>query len=270
MTAKAPGSTSASPRASSDRSIPGSETATRCPASARSTGRSCTCTVRTRTSSPSGSTRSASPSPIDPDHSVPVTTVPIPRSVKTRSIQSRVALVDGARSTASAARASAARSSSRPAPVFALTATDLRLGHELPRLLERELERLRVHRVGLRDRDHAGADPEQAQDREVLERLRPRALGAVDHEQEEVDSGRPRDHRADEALVPRDVDDGEPSSVGELERRVAEVDRDATRLLLRQPVGVLTRQRPDEPRLAVVDVARGADGQGHRADATAP
>ena len=34
---------------------------------------------------PRGSTRSSSPSPIVPDQSVPVTTVPIPRSVKTRS-----------------------------------------------------------------------------------------------------------------------------------------------------------------------------------------
>ena len=36
------------------------------------------------------------------------------------------------------------------------------------------------------------------------------------------------------------------------------------RLLLGQPVGVLPGQRPDEPRLAVVDVARGPDRQRHR------
>ena len=48
-------------------------------------GPSCTWTLRTRTSRPAGSTRSASPSPIVPDQSVPVTTVPIPRSEKTRS-----------------------------------------------------------------------------------------------------------------------------------------------------------------------------------------
>ena len=145
----------------------------------------------------------------------------------------------------------------------------LGLGHELPRLLERELERLRVDRVRLRDRDHARPDPEQAQDREVLERLRPRALGGVDHEQEEVDPGRARDHRPDEPLVARHVDHGEPSAVRQFERGVTEVDRDPARLLLRQPVGVLAGQRPDEPRLAVVDVARGADGERHRADATA-
>ena len=53
--------------------------------------------------------------------------------------------------------------------------------------------------------------------------------------------------------------------VAQLERRVAELDRDAAPLLLRQPVGVLAGQRADEPRLAVVDVPGGADGQRHRA-----
>ena len=102
-------------------------------------------------------------------------------------------------------------------------------------------------------------DPEQPEDREVLVRLRPRALAGVDDEQEEVDPGRAGDHRAHEALVPGNVDDREPPPVRELERRVAEVDRDPAPLLLGQPVGVLPGQRADEPRLAVVDVAGGAD-----------
>ena len=82
----------------------------------------------------------------------------------------------------------------------------------------------------------------------MLVRLRPRALVRVDHEQEEVDAGRAGDHRANEALVPGDVDDGELRPVRQLERRVAEVDRDAALVLLRQPVGVLARQRLDERR----------------------
>ena len=142
---------------------------------------------------------------------------------------------------------------------------DRRARHELARLLERELERLRVDRVRLRHRDDAALDPEQPQDRQVLVRLRPRALGGVDDEQEEVDPGRARDHRPHEPLVPRHVDEREPASVGQLERRVAELDRDPASLLLGQPVGVLAGQRADEPRLAVVDVAGGADGQRHRA-----
>ena len=92
----------------------------------------------------------------------------------------------------------------------------------------------------------------------MLERLRPRALRRVDHEQEEVDPGRAGDHRPHEPLVAGHVDEREPAPVGQLERGVAEVDRDPAALLLGQPVGVLPGQRPDEPRLAVVDVPRGA------------
>ena len=108
-------------------------------------------------------------------------------------------------------------------------------------------------------------DPEQAQDREVLVRLRTRPLGRVDDEQEEVDPGRAGDHVADEAFMPRHVDEREPPPVGQVERRVAEVDRDPAGALLGKSVSVFSGQRPDEPRLAVVDVPGGADGQGHRA-----
>ena len=132
-------------------------------------------------------------------------------------------------------------------------------GDELARLVDDELERVRIGRVGLRHGDDAVLDPEQAQDRQVLVRLRPCALGRVDHEQEEVDPARAGDHVADEALVAGDVDHRQPPPAGQIERRVAEVDRDPALLLLGQPVRVLAGQRPDEPRLAVVDVAGGAD-----------
>src|SRR5205814_666401 len=84
-----------------------------------------------------------------------------------------------------------------------------------------------------------------------------------DHEQEEIHARRPRDHRAHEALVSGDVDDGQAVAVRELERRVAEVDRDPALALLRQAVRVLAGQRLHERRLAVVDVAGGRDGEGH-------
>ena len=59
------------------------------------------------------------------------------------------------------------------------------------------------------------------------------------------------------------VDDREARAVGQLERRVAEVDRDPALVLLGEAIGVLARQRLDERRLAVIDVSRGADGQRH-------
>ena len=145
----------------------------------------------------------------------------------------------------------------------------LGLGNQLARLVERKGEHLLVDGVGLRHRDDAVLDPEQADDREVLERLGTRALAGVDDEQEEVDPRRARDHVADEPLVPRNVDQREPTSVGQVERGVAEVDRDPAPLLLGQPVGVLPGQGPHEPRLAVVDVPRGADGQRHASTAAA-
>ena len=136
-------------------------------------------------------------------------------------------------------------------------------GDELPRLLDGEVEHLGLDRVRLRDRDNAVLDSEQREDREMLVRLRPRTFGGVDHEQEEIDPGGAGDHVPDEALVPGNVDQREAAAVGEVERRVAEVDRDSALALLGQPVGVLPGQRPDEPRLAVVDVSGGADRQRH-------
>jgi len=61
------------------------------------------------------------PAAIAPDQSVPVATVPTPRSVNTRSTYKRVA--PSGRRSRTGRRASASRRSSRPAPVFADTAT---------------------------------------------------------------------------------------------------------------------------------------------------
>jgi hypothetical protein len=113
-------------------------------------------------------------------------------------------------------------------------------------------------------------DAEKLQDREMLVRLRPCAFLRVDHEQEQVDAARPGDHRAHEPLVARHVDEREPAAVRQLERRVPEIDRDAALAFLRQAIRVLPGQCPDEPRLAVVDVAGGADGRGHRATLADP
>ena len=184
-----------------------------------------------------------------------MTTVPIPRSEKTRSTYRRAGL-SGIVFLRTRVGGAGERGAELVEPGAGLGADrdDLRLRDELARLLERELERLRVDGVGLRHRDDAALDPEQAENREVLVRLRARTLGGVDDEQEEVDPGRPGDHVADEALVAGHVDQREPPAVGKVERRVAEVDRDPARLLLGQPVRVLAGQRAYEPRLAVVDV----------------
>src|SRR5207302_10958805 len=71
----------------------------------------------------------------------------------------------------------------------------------------------------------------------------------------EVDATDPGEHVLHEALVAGDVHDLDREPAGLLEEREAEVDRDATRLLLRQAVGVDAGQRLDQRGLAVVDVA---------------
>jgi hypothetical protein len=140
---------------------------------------------------------------------------------------------------------------------------DLRFGDELACLAQRELELLVVDGVGLRDRDDPALDAEQPENRQVLVRLWARAFTCIDDEQEEVDSRCPGDHGSDEPLVSGHVDERQSPAVRELERRVAEIDRDPALLFLGQPVRVLAGERPHEPRLAVVDVAGRSDGQRH-------
>ena len=66
-------------------------------------------------------------------------------------------------------------------------------------------------------------------------------------------------HRAHEPFVPGHVDDREAQAAVEIERREAQLDGDAARLLLGQAIGIDAGQRAHEPGLAVVDVAGGAE-----------
>ena len=95
----------------------------------------------------------------------------------------------------------------------------------------------------------------------MLVRLRPRALAASITSRKRSIPVAPATIVRTKRSWPGTSIDREPRPVGELERRVAERDRDPALLLLGQPVGVLAGERLDEPGLAVVDVAGGADGQ---------
>jgi hypothetical protein len=64
--------------------------------------------------------------------------------------------------------------------------------------------------------------------------------------------------------VPGDVDEVEAGPVVEVEVGVADVDRHAPGALLGQAVRVDAGDRPQQRRLAVVDVAGGADDDRHR------
>ena len=210
-----------------------------------------------------------------PDHRVPVTTVPMPLSGKTRSTGRRAGPARRPASADPAARSSAASRSSRPRPSRALTVTTSLAANGVPSRNSRtsssgQLEQLLVDQVRLGQRDDAPAHAEQLDDRQVLDGLRHDAVVGGDDEEEQVDAGRAGDHGAHEALVTGDVDDAEPRARRQLELRVPELDGDAALALLAEPVGVLAGEPGDERRLAVVDVAGGAESQRRRGHERAP
>ena len=260
------GATSQSPRATSPRSTPRRFTPTRLPACTTAASWSCTCTLRTTARAPPGSTTSASPASTFPAHNVPVTTVPIPLSGKTRSTGRRAGPVAAARLRPLRGALQRGQQFDGAASVSGADRDDLaarvpRALEELPHVRLGELEQLLVDDVRLGQRHDAVTHPQQLDDREVLHGLRHHAVVRGDHQEEQVDAGRAGDHRAHEALVAGDVDDAQPAAARQLELGVAQLDRDAALLLLAQPVGVLAGEARDERGLAVVDVAGGAEGE---------
>ena len=111
---------------------------------------------------------------------------------------------------------------------------------------------------------HAVTDRERVEQREVLERLGARPVVGGDDQQRRVDLARADEHVADQPVVAGHVDEVELGAVGQREVGVADVDRHPAAALLGQAVGVDPGQRPEQRRLAVVDVAGGADDDGHR------
>ena len=121
--------------------------------------------------------------------------------------------------------------------------------------------------VGLGDGDDPPRDSQRLQDPPVLLRLRHHPVVGGDAQQEQVDAGHPRDHRAHEALVTGDVDHGQRPAGRKVQPGVAERDGDPPLALLREPVGVDSREGADERGLAVVDVTSGSEDQLRRGPA---
>ena len=69
----------------------------------------------------------------------------------------------------------------------------------------------------------------------------------------------PGEHLLDEAFMPGNVDDPDAPIAGEIQKRKAQLDRDAATLLLRKPIRVRSGEGADERALPVVDVAGGAE-----------
>ena len=191
--------------------------------------------------------------------SVPVTTVPAPVIVNTRSTKRRVRASSGVGASRTS-RSSAAIRSAKPVAVPGAHRHDRCVGEHgardpLAHLVGRERDAVRVDQVGLRERDHAAGDPEHVEDLQVLLRLRLPALVGRDDEQHEPDGPDAGEHVADEPLVPGHVDEPDLAAARQRGPRVAEVDRESAALLLVEPIGVDPGERDDQRGLAVVDVA---------------
>ena len=123
----------------------------------------------------------------------------------------------------------------------------------------RELERVFVDERRLRQRDHPVADLEQVEDLRVLLGLRHPSFVRGNHEQRDIDRADPGEHVLHEPHMAGNVDEAHDLTRRQRAEREPEVDRQAARLLLREPIGVGAGEREDERRLAVIDVARGRD-----------
>ena len=116
-----------------------------------------------------------------------------------------------------------------------------------------------VGEVDLGDHHRPRVHAEQVEDREMLAGLGHGTVVGRDDEQGVVDRGHPGQHVPDEAFVARHVHEPEHPSVGASVVCEPEIDAQAPRLLLRQPVGIDPGQCLDEDGLAVVDVSCGRD-----------
>jgi hypothetical protein len=195
---------------------------------------------------------------------VPVTTVPKPRSVNTRSIGTRKRPVPGRGAARPAARSPRSRRQPRRSGP---DRQPRRVGQEGPgerggQLVVEHRQPVVVDQVALGDDHQAAAHAEQLAHVEVLAGLGHDALVGRHHQQHQIEAGRAGHHRADESLVAGHVDHRDPRAAGQIEVREAQLGGDAARLLDRQPIGVDAGQRVDQRGLAVVDVAGGADDEG--------
>ena len=72
----------------------------------------------------------------------------------------------------------------------------------------------------------------------------------------------PGEHIVDEALMPRHIDEAKKLAVRQPQIRKADIDGEAARLLLRQPVGIDAGQRAHQRGLAVVHMSGRRDDHG--------
>ena len=219
------------------------------------------------TARPEGLATRWSPTATLPESTVPVTTVPAPGSVKQRSTARRKGAPAGRalRSARGGLEAGAqgghalAGDGGHGDDLGAFEAgAEQRVGD----LVARGGEAVGVDEVGLGQGDEAAGQAEQVEDRQMLARLRHRR-----RRRRRRRAARSRCRWRRPACCARSARGrarrrSRGRAVGGRQVGEAEVDGDAARLLLLQPVGVDAGQRAHQRGLAVVDVAGGADDHG--------
>ena len=120
-----------------------------------------------------------------------------------------------------------------------------------------------VDRIGLRHDGDPVRDPEGVEQLEMLDGLGARAVVGRNDEQRGVDLAGPDEHVPDELVVARDVDEVELRAVREGHVGIPHVDRHPPPALLGKAVGIDPGERAEQRRLAVIDVPRGPDDDGH-------
>ena len=111
--------------------------------------------------------------------------------------------------------------------------------------------------------DHRAAiHAQQVENRQMFERLRHDPVIDGDCQKREIDSARAREHRVNETLVAWNINEADPLPGARGHIGEAQIDRDAARLLILQPVAIDARQGFDQRRLAVIDMTGEADNHG--------
>ena len=214
---------------------------------------------RTRTRCPPGQ-RQPSPTASVPAPSVPVTTVPLPRIVNERSTKNRTRAAASGCGSETTSRSRAARSSASPCPLSPLTGT----ASTAPRLVpaSRSTDSARAARVGevaAGHRDQPVPDPQRVQDRDVLRVCARQPSSAATTSSAAGTGPAPASMVGTNRSCPGTSTKARPPHRSAGRPAEAEVEGHPPPLLLGQPVRVHARQRTDQCRLAVIDMAGGGD-----------
>ena len=222
---------------------------------------------------PAENTSSSSSLRIVPATRVPVTTVPKPFMVNTRSMGSRASAAEffavnfggdlGERGFQLIQTCAGQRAHG---DYRRLRRIEKRSAHIIFHFQPHHFERLRIDSIGFGEHGDAALDRQQAADIEVFASLRLDPFIGGNYEQHQVDAAHARQHVAHKALVTGDIDEAQPNPAaigsGEFEVGKPNVNRDAAPFFFFEAVGINAGQGFHQRRLPVIDMSGRADDDG--------